>query len=329
MTESTPRFYILHGEDEFNISQAVEKFRADMRQVDDAGLNTAELDGTEVNAAEVLSAVSAYPFLADRRLVIVRGMLTHITRRGAGDKGKKEVQRLVDDLPNLPNSARLVFVERKSLNARSKLVKLADKDPNGYIREFSAPKNLNKWLISRARREYDTEIEPAAAHALASVVGDDLRRADNELLKLVSYTGGDPITEETVTLLTPYTSETRIWDMIDAMAAGRGEQAMSMLHHVLADPKEDPFRVWALFVRQFRLMLLAKEHIETRGGGDLASALGMRQFQVKKLPAQTRAFSLADLEGIYRKIREYDTEIKTGQLNILLALDVLVATVAR
>ena len=32
--------------------------------------------------------------------------------------------------------------------------------------------------------------------ALASVVGNDLRRADNELLKLVSFTAGEPIDEK-------------------------------------------------------------------------------------------------------------------------------------
>ncbi|MEO1439091.1 MAG: DNA polymerase III subunit delta, partial [Chloroflexota bacterium] len=167
------------------------------------------------------------------------------------------------------------------------------------------------------------------AQALSSVVSGDLRRADNELSKLASYAGGDPITENMVALLTPYTPETRIWDMIDAMAAGRGDRAMTMLHNVLDEPNEDPFRVWALVVRQFRLMLLAKEHLD--GGGSsatLADAMGMKAFQVKKLPGQVSRFTLDDLETIYRKLLEYDTNVKTGKMNILLALDTLVATIA-
>ncbi len=330
MAKAAPRFYILHGEDEFRLWQTVDKMRADMREIDSAGLNIAEFDGADTTAADVLSAVSAFPFLADRRLVLVRGLLAHITRKGAGETGKKQVTRLLDDLPHLPDWARLVFIERKTLPAHSKLVKLAQSDPSGFEKAFSAPKDLTNWLMRHAESEYSTVIEPSAAYALASVVGGDLRRADNELFKLVSYTNGADIDERTVALLTPYTSETRIWDMIEAMAAGKGDAAMTMLHQVLAEPDEDPFRVWALFVRQFRLMLLAKEHLESGGGtATLADALGMKQFQVKKLPGQVSAFSLEALEKVYRRLLDYDTKIKTGQMDIVLALDLLVATVSR
>ncbi|MEL6151546.1 MAG: DNA polymerase III subunit delta [Chloroflexota bacterium] len=329
MAQEKPRFYIFHGTDEFRMSQTVNKMRAEMREIDSAGLNLSEFDGSDANAPEVLGAVSAFPFLADRRLVIVRGMLTYITRKGAGETGKKQVQRLLDDLPALPDWARLVFVEPKSINANSKLLKLAQSDPYGYEKEFTVPQNLTQWLMRQAKSDHDTALEPSAAQALSSVVSGDLRRADNELSKLASYAGGDPITENMVALLTPYTPETRIWDMIDAMAAGRGDRAMTMLHNVLDEPNEDPFRVWALVVRQFRLMLLAKEHLD--GGGSsatLADAMGMKAFQVKKLPGQVSRFTLDDLETIYRKLLEYDTNVKTGKMNILLALDTLVATIA-
>ncbi len=326
----TPRFYIFHGDDEFNLSKTVNKMRADMAEIDSAGLNTAEFDGPDTTAADVLSAVSAFPFLADRRLVIVKGLIAHITRKGAGETGKKQVNRLLDDLPHLPEWARLVFVERQKVPANSKLLKLAQSDPGGFEKTFAAPKDLTSWLMQHAKAEYETVLEPAGAYAISSVVQGDLRRADNELLKLASYTGGEPITEETVALLTPYTSETRIWDMIDAMAAGRGDQAMTMLHQVLAEPDQDGFRVWALFVRQFRLMLLAKEHLESGGTtATLPDAIGIKSFQARKLPGQVHPFSLENLENIYRKLLEYDTQVKTGQMSIELALDVLVANVAR
>ncbi|MEO1161311.1 MAG: von Willebrand factor type A domain-containing protein, partial [Pseudomonadota bacterium] len=74
------------------------------RQIDSAGLNLSEFEGRDVSAADVLSAVSAMPFLADRRLVIVRGMLTWISRKGAGETGKTQRKRLLDDLPHLPDS---------------------------------------------------------------------------------------------------------------------------------------------------------------------------------------------------------------------------------
>jgi DNA polymerase III subunit delta len=331
MGSSKPRFYILHGDDEFTLNQQVNRMRADMHKRDSAGLNLAEFNnGAAVTAADVLSAVSAFPFLADRRLVIVRGMLAHITRSGAGETGKREVKRLLDDLPALPETARLVFVEHKKLPTNSKLLKLAQSDPHGYEKEFNATKNPTSWLMNRARKEYDTELEPDAAAALASVIGGDLRRADSELFKLANYTNGAPINRQTVIELTPYTAEESIWEMIDAVAAGQGQRAMTLLHTLLASPNEDPFRVWGMVIRQFRLMLLAKDHLEKGGSpATLADALGVSPYPAKKLPGQVRALSLANLETIYRKLLDYDTRIKTGRMDILLALDVLVATIAR
>lgn len=330
MAKTPPRFYILHGEDEYNLSLAVQKMRADMQQIDSAGLNLSEIEGSTTTAADVISAVSAYPFLADRRLVIVREMLTWVTRKGAGETGKKQVERLLADLPHLPDWARLVFVEYKALPDANKILKLAQSDAHGYEKTFSVPKDITRWLMSHCQQTYNTALEPMAAQALASVIGSDLRRADNELIKLVSYSDGQPITEEMVALLTPYTSNTIIWDMIEAMASGRGSQAMSMLHKLLDQPDEDPFRVWALFVRQFRQMLLAKEFLEGGGKvGELGSQLGVYGNQANKLRAQVQPFSLAELDLIYKRLKDYDKRVKTGQMNIVMALDVLVATLAR
>ncbi|MFZ4813748.1 MAG: DNA polymerase III subunit delta [Phototrophicaceae bacterium] len=329
MAKSPARYSILHGDDEFNLSLVVGKMRREMIEVDPAGMNLAEFDGEGVNAAEVISAVSAYPFLADRRLVIVKGFLTHITRKGAGETGKKQVERLKEDLPHLPDYARLVFVEPKALPDSHAIVKLAKADGNAYEKTFSVPKDLTGWLMTRSREEYQTVLEPAAAGALASVVAGDLRRADNELVKLSSYTSGQPINEAVVALLTPFSSETKVWDVIDAMVAGQGGRAMTLLSQLLDDPDEDAFRIWALFIRQFRLMLLAKEHLTGGGRGALHEALGLSDFQAKKLPSQVKGFELESLERLYRRLRDYDEQIKTGRIDIRLTLETLLASLSR
>jgi DNA polymerase III delta subunit len=50
---------------------------------------------------------------------------------------------------------------------------------------------------------------------------------------------------------------------------------------------------------------------------------------IKKLNEQARNYrDLAQLETIYRRLLEIETEIKTGQTSDVLALDLLVAGVA-
>jgi DNA polymerase III delta subunit len=57
--------------------------------------------------------------------------------------------------------------------------------------------------------------------------------------------------------------------------------------------------------------------------------LGQHPFVIKKLNEQARNYrDISQLETIYRRLLEIETEIKTGQTSDVLALDLLVASVA-
>lgn len=333
MTKTTPTFYILHGDDDFSLDQEVARMRAAMGDPTTADLNTSEFDGASASAAEVMAAASVYPFLADKRLVLVKGMLTWLSRKSAGNTGKEQLERLENELPDLPPTARLVFIERQKLADKHKIVKLAQDHPNGLEKSFGAPKDATGWIVKRAQGEYQAQIEPRAAAALASVIGDDLRRADNELVKLVSYVDGErAITEQDVELLTPYVAEASLFEMVDAIAEGKGEKAMTLLHRMLddLDNRQDPFAVYGMIVRQFRLLLTAKEYLTTGGyPGGISDALGVHKFVGDKLAKQTRAFTVTRLERIYRALLDYDIKMKTGRIEPELALDLLIASLAQ
>lgn len=336
MADTTPNFYILHGDDGIALDEAVKKLRESMGDDPNVDLNIDEFEGEETTVPAVLNAVKSFPFLSDKRLVFVKGLLSWITRKGAGETGKKGVERLLEDLPNLPDYARLVFIEKSELPANSKLVKLAQKLPNGYEKAFTVPKDSTEWIIRRAKSEYQVEIEPQAAVALASVTGADLRRADNELVKLVSYISGEdrPITELDVARLTPYLPETNIFNMIDALAGGDGKQALTLMHQSLNEnPRDDGFGLFALIVRQFRLLLLTQEYLSAGGStnnNDIAAGIGIRSgWQAGKLARQARAFTVEELEHIFKRLQQYDVDMKTGKINPRLALDLLVSSLAK
>ena len=98
----TPTFYIFHGDDDISIDNALKKMRSAMGEDANGDLNTSEFDGANDTVPEILSAVKSYPFLSDKRLVIVKGLIDYITRKGAGETGKKASERLLEELPNLP-----------------------------------------------------------------------------------------------------------------------------------------------------------------------------------------------------------------------------------
>jgi DNA polymerase III subunit delta len=323
----TTTFYLFHGSDEISIDAAVARLRAEMGDGPDADMNTTEFDGAEATVPEILAAVSSYPFLADRRLVIVRGLLGWLTRKGAGQTGKQALARLEEDVPSLPDYARLVLVERGEIPAKNAIVKLAQTVESGYMRVFNAPKDTTGWISQRARETYAVEIDGRAAAALAAVTGDDLRRADNELVKLVSYVDGQrSITEDDVVALTPYVAEASIFKMVDAIAEGRGQVALQLMHRLMAEKDQDALKLYGMIIRQFRLLITAKEHL--MAGGDAGSIPGMSSFVARTVARQSREFSIEQLEKIYRNLAETDFKIKTGRIQAELALDLFVASVA-
>jgi DNA polymerase-3 subunit delta len=326
MSKAAATFYVLHGNDHLRLQAEVKRLRAQIG--DEAELNVSEFDGAAASVPEIINAVSSVPFLANRRLVIARDLLAYITRKGAGETGKKALEALLEALPHLPEWARLVLVERETLPENNRLVRLAHEHPTGFVRAFIVPQDTTNWIIRRAADEYGAEIEHRAAYALAQITGEDLPRADNELAKLACYVNGErPISEADVDLLTPYLAEARIFDMVDAIAEGRGEKALTELHMLLGPQDQDPFGILAMIVRQFRLLLLAKEHGSRAG---LEAVLDTRsKFVADKTERQTRFFSLEQLESIYRALQDYDCQIKTGEIRIDLALDLIVADIAR
>ncbi|MCU0466285.1 MAG: DNA polymerase III subunit delta [Anaerolineae bacterium] len=314
-------FYIFHGEDDIAITEAVDKLRAGMGEFGE--MNTSEFEGESVTVPELLNAVSSYPFLSDKRLVIVKGLAAHVSRKGAGETGKRAIEQLITEGPTLPEHARLILVERGALSEKDKLLNAVGSMPNGFVRLFNTPSDLAGWLTKRAA-VYQAEIEPRAAAALAELVGPDLRRLDNELVKLADYAlPRTLITEDDVAAITPYVPEANIFQMVDAMASGDGRTALRLLHRLLQDKNNTVFSVYGMITRQFRLLILAREQLD-RGGGNLASALGVHPRAAEGFARQARAFNITDLEGIHRRLLDYDVAMKTGAMEPELAVDLLI-----
>jgi DNA polymerase-3 subunit delta len=119
-----------------------------------------------------------------------------------------------------------------------------------------------------------------------------------------------------------------VFDFVDALSSGNGKSAQHLLHRLLET--EDLFALWGMVVRQFRLLIQAREILDGRGNkDDVARALGVHPFVAEKTTGQAARFSIESLESIYRKLLKIDEGVKTSQLTLELALDMLVVELTR
>ena len=336
-------FFILHGDNEFEISERVADFKQKIGDESVRDLNITVLDGRKTTLGEMQHAAEAIPFLADKRLVIVEGLLTRLASRKpkAGDDAahlgavpsgaaKDFLNGLIDYVPRLPETTRLVFVEFQSLNPKHPLIKLAEQQKGRTVIDCRQPPagELPRWIGDRAKQRGGS-IEPAATQRLAALIDGDLRRLDSEINKLITYVNVQrAITEKDVNLLVSDASTSSVFDLVDALGKRDGKRAVHELHHLL-DQGENPLGLLAMIVRQYRLLILVKE-LQARSlpPEAMAKELGQHPFVIKKLSEQARSYrDSAQLETIYRRLLEIETEIKTGQTSDVLALDLLIAGV--
>ncbi|MDT8305948.1 MAG: DNA polymerase III subunit delta, partial [Anaerolineae bacterium] len=244
-------FYIFHGDDAFSQRETLAELLARLGDPSLLELNTTHLPGS-ASFGELREVCDVVPFLAPVRLVIVEEMFT-------GANGRDVVEELLAYLPHLPETTRLVFLESQALRSNHRLLRLAEEAENGFARRFNRPEGaaLSRWIEQRVK-SHGGKATPQALHSLAVNIGNNLALLDNEIEKLVLFRGEEAVEAEDVALLSPHVAEASIFELVDALGSRNGRQAAILLSQKLAEGA-DPFYLFAMIVRQFRLLIQVKE----------------------------------------------------------------------
>lgn len=322
-----PVVYLLHGEDEFSIAQTIQRMEAKLGDPGSAVLDVARLDGRTISLDDLRSAAFVLPFMVRRRIVEVYHPLARLSSPALQEK-------FLALLNQVPASTALLLVEYRSLLEKSKkrvekhwLLRWAEAaGERADVMYHPAPKakDMPGKILGQAK-EAGRLITPRAAVKLAELVGEDTRLANQELEKLAAYTNyRSVIEEEDVIDVVAAVGQANVFAMVDALGNQDARRATALLRRLLQE--QDPISLFAMIVRQFRLLLLAREVIDGGGGiSEVMRELGLLPFLAEKITAQARRFTLPTLEAIYRRLLEVDEAMKTGQMEGEVALEVLVA----
>jgi len=317
--------YFLYGNDEFAISRRLKEFESDFSDPTSADMNTARLDARTMSENDFNNAVNAMPFLAKRRLVL-------LANPSAKYNNPQVRKKFFEYMEKMQDTTRLVMYESVEPRDAEKhwLVKWGEKNEKlMQSKAFMLPrlKDMTGWIVNETKNQ-SGQIEPRAAEMLKEMVGVDTRQAGMEIAKLLAYVNwARPINSQDVEAVCIVTSQQSVFDFVDALANGNGKSAQHLLHRLLEN--EEPFSVWGMVVRQFRLLIQAREILDGRGNkDDVARALGVHPFVAEKTTQQAARFSIESLENIYHRLLNIDEGVKTSQITLDLALDTLVAELA-
>lgn len=312
--------YIFHGPDNFTRNEKIAELRAAI-DPSVADLNVTVLDGRDLRLGDIRHHADAMPFMADKRLVIVHDYVEQL------NANTDQLEQLATYLGQASPTTDLVLAESESLKKSHPVIK-AGEAQGAVITHFAGPEksNLRSWIINKAKA-HQAAIEPSAAELLGRLIGPDLHTLDSELEKLSLYVGdARPITRADIDLLVPYTEDAEDFGLANAIGQRNARKAYDQLRKQL-DEGRHPMAILGSIAAQIRGLLEVKDMAE-RGlsAGQIAQKKGWRSDYPAKMRMQEAAkFSMLRLETILEQLLQIDLDIKTGRMDGLLALDMLIA----
>jgi DNA polymerase-3 subunit delta len=324
--------HVLIGEDDYSLRQALEEIKKGIGDPTALMTNTTILDGRTVMLEQLHNACETVPFLAEKRLVIVEGLLERFEPGGRVGRKKssrqteppEEYKKIADGLKKLPPFTELVLIGG-GVKASNPLLRELSTVTKVKSFPMLKPPQLSQWIEQRVK-EAGGSISPQAVITLLRFVGNDLWTMANEVDKLVLYTAGRRIEEADVKLVVSYAREENVFTMVDAVLEFRVGVAQETLQQLFRQGAA-PVQLLAMLSRQVRIIFLVKEmRAQGKSRNEIQSKLGLNSdFLVRKAWEQSEKYSPARLRELYHRLLETDVSIKTGKLDGEIALSILIA----
>jgi DNA polymerase-3 subunit delta len=322
----------LSGQDDFSLNQSLEEIK---REIGDQAILAASItthDGQKVTLDQLRTVCETVPFLAGRRLVIIKGLLERFEPRSRPRRQKKITQNNQQDeyksfgsyFTQIPDSTVIVLMEGRITNSNPLFRVLADK---AVVKSFPLLRDtqLRQWIQRRVAEEGGS-ISTQAVDLLTKLVGSNLWIMTSEVNKLVLFTSGRRIEEGDVKTAVSYTQQDSVFAMVDAIVEFKAELAERLLEQLL-QRGEAPARLLVMLSRQVRMIVIAKELVKQKKSQiEIQNKLGLTsEFALRKTLEQASRYSLPRLREVYHQLLEADLSIKTGKYGGELALNILVA----
>ncbi|MEO1060653.1 MAG: DNA polymerase III subunit delta [Actinomycetota bacterium] len=316
-----PSVVLVHGDDEVLIGRGLDAAVDAAVGARDRAEVLHELRDEEYTVADVVDAMNTPPFLADRRVVVARG----VERFGADELGQL-VAALADPLP----TTRVVIERRGRV---PKALKDAVSAAGGVAVATGAPvqaKAKRGWLDDRFD-EAPVRLDRAARSLVVEHLGEDAGRLGPLLDTLVGVFGAGA--EVGVDDVRPYLGEqggVPPWELTDPIDAGSVDEAVRALGRMIDGGGLHPLQVMAILHRHVE----QAARLDGAGAADdkaAAAILGMKgsTFPAKKALSRSRKLGTPVLRDQLALLAVADRELRgESALDGRAVLDVLVARLA-
>lgn len=312
--------YLIHGEDNYQILEELEKLKKELAQ-EGENLNIVVYEANNFEPENFQNQVLQMGLFAPKQIFIIKNLIT---------KGKKETQKKVASIIENIKDQHIIFVEESLISEENSIYQIIKR--KGKIKEFKLlyGENLQKWVLNKIK-EKKIKIYKDALDLLIILVGNNLFEMENEIEKLYLYCrekGKTIIEKEDVESLCGWYFDVDIFQLIDAVGKKNEGKALSILLKLLSQG-EDPLAILGMLNYQFKNLLIIKSLIKRDlPEKEIVQKTGLHPFVVKKTINQASYFREEELKEIYKRLLDIDLQIKTGVIAPQLALQIFLTSLS-
>ncbi len=309
--------YLFYGEEEFLIQEAVELIVGKVVDPAARDFNFNTVYCRDSSVSDIVNLAQTFPFMSEKRLVIAKEF----------DAFKAaELEELVPYLNDPSPSTCLVLISYQGRYDKKAVVSAVEAH-GGVTRFFPLlDREVIAWIESWARTR-GLSIQRDAAQYLWQIIGNDLRKIENELQKVGIFIKE----KKTVALDDVKTAvgdfrEYTPFDLAAALGQKDREKALLILSRLIQEG-EQPVGLLGSIAWNFRRLMRAKA-MELAGTGyeEIKRKLGVIFHQSASFQQQMRGYSMDELRNVFAVMLGVDRALKSSGISGRLVLERMILT---
>jgi len=313
------RIYVVAGKDESLVGARAQELVDGLLDAQQRMTALLSVEGDEAIVSEVLDELKTVPFLADKRVVLVKNA------EGFVSKHREILERYFEK----PANTGILILTVASWDARTRLAKMLPKTGSLIAMEAPPKWKLPEHLVQYAAAKYKIRLNRDAAEMLVELIGEELSPLYNELEKLILFARDEKVIRaDHVESLTGHHRIYGAFEVIDATTAGNAGQAVTRLRNMFEQDKSAEYSVVGAFAFHLRRMFQAKALLEKRiSPTDVAKQLRI-WYNKDRFFAQLQRITLSQIAAFLEELAAVDYATKTGQAQAAVAIEQLVLKLA-
>ena len=298
--------YLIEGEDAYLREVAVKTLKDKFLTSPELNLNIFEGSYVKSSPDEMVDALMQYPFMSEKRVVIVRDY-----NPSATDLKNKA---LLNYFANPVETSLLIIVNNSTSEALKKIncvtvVDCGKANMATVVRYIQGTLKRNNLIITTKNAEL-----------LAEYCKLEMTKISGEVEKLIAFCYGEAeVTADAIEELVIKENDYQIYELTEQVARKNSARAYSILADMLSK-SNDHQRIFTALYYHFRKLFFCS--VSNKSTTALAKELGVKsEYALKKLIEQSKRFTPKKLKQTIDMFVKYDADFKSGKISIASALN--------